>query len=83
MRHRLYERMGRFHVRKEFLDELPDWLQQLMARVIVLKAGFSFEHDGVEYTALCAEFGKGCDLGSIAPVYHPVVQDGRFLRFEP
>ena len=80
MRHKLYERLGKFVIQKEHLDALPDWLQVLMARVIILRADFSFQEDGVEYTALSPEFdigGINCSLR----LYRPVVEDGRFLRW--
>lgn len=80
MRHKLFERIGRFVVRKTDLDALPDWLQQIMARVIVLRADFSHYEDGVEYTALSPEFDKS-DETAMATTYRPVIEDGRFLRW--
>jgi hypothetical protein len=80
-RHKLYERVGHFTVRKVDLDALPDWLQQMKARVIVLKAGYSVERDGIEYVALCPEFGPYAP-GAWPNHYSPVIEDGRFLRFE-
>jgi hypothetical protein len=81
MRHKLYERVGRFVVRKDDLDALPDWLQQMMSRVIVLRSQYALECDGNEYVALCPQF-QASGVGMAMPTYTPLVEDGRFLRFE-
>lgn len=80
MRHPLYERIGRFVIEKSDLDELPDWLQQLMARVIVLQANFSFKEDGSEYIAMSPEFERTSN-DRMVRTYYPVIEDGRFLRW--
>lgn len=80
MRHNLYERIGRFVILKADLDALPDWLQQIMARVIVMKAEFTHMEDGVEYFALSPEFDK-TEGHMVAWTYRPIIEDGRFLRW--
>jgi hypothetical protein len=80
-RHKLYERIGSFTLRKADLDALPDWLQQMMTRVIVVKAGYAIEEDGITYTALCPDF-EPYGRGGWLTRYEPVIEDGRFLRFE-
>lgn len=82
MRHPLYDRMGTFEIKKSDLDALPDWLQQLLARVIVLRAQYSYRVDGNEYLALSPEFSP-VPQGQAAPIYRPVIEDGRFLRWAP
>lgn len=81
MRHKLYERVGRFRIEKPDLDALPDWFQQMMARVIVLRASYTLEHDGNEYIAISPEFAV-IAFGAAPTFYRPIIEDGRFLRFE-
>lgn len=80
-RHRLYDRMGCFTLTKKEVEQLPDWVQQMMARVIVLRAEYKIEADAIEYLALCPQFEQHERFNYPRP-YRPVVEDGRFLRFE-
>lgn len=81
-KHPLYERMGRFLISEDDLRGLPDWLQQMMHRVIVLRAQQRLEFSAVEFTALCPEFNRRLPA-CVLDEYRPVVEGGRFLRFEP
>jgi hypothetical protein len=77
MKHELTKRIGKFTIRKHDLDACAGWIQDLMARVIIVKAEFAFERDGIEYTAFCHEFEK-IDLGQEAPRYLIAIKDDHF-----
>lgn len=80
-RHKLFERFGRVDVPRDEFDALPDWVQQMMSRLIVLRVDHALYHDTISFTALCPQFAAVL-LGDIPPLYRPVVEDGLFLRFK-
>lgn len=80
-RHKLFERFGRVDISRDEFDGLPDWVQQMMSRLIVVRVEHSLYHDMVSFTALSSQFAAVLP-GDIPPLYRPVVEDGRFLRFD-
>lgn len=78
MKHELTRRVGRFVIDKASLDACADWIQEIMARIIVVRADFHFEKDGIEYVAFCHDFKK-VDIGQETPRYVVTIENGRFL----
>lgn len=66
-------RLGRFKINRDSIDLENKDMRAVMAAVIVVRAEWRYDFDGVSYVALCGDFNPVV-LGERAPEYHPIVE---------
>ena len=64
----LLSRRGRFSISRALLEDNPEPLIEVMAKIIVIRAEFMFDRQHFEYIALSKEFRK-VDDGMLSPEY--------------
>jgi hypothetical protein len=64
----LKNRVGKFEVEREVIDDYPEVVMQIMGQVIVLRAEFLLHKNAIEYIARSPHFEEGPE-GMEAPSY--------------
>lgn len=81
MRHNLYRHRGVVRVKRLYVDQIPDWFREMMARMIVLRVDPRLDTDDVDFFALCEAFPP-INEGSETPRYAAEIDgDDRFVGF--
>lgn len=80
-RHVLFDRIGKFIVKRDTLNQLPDWLREVMANVVVLQIEYKWESDAHLYTVASDKL-PAILPGTYAPTYSIVTDGGRFSSFQ-
>jgi single-stranded DNA-specific DHH superfamily exonuclease len=62
------DRIGRFEIDAETIDESPEVVRAVMATCIVIDASLMAHAKAVSYLALCDAF-EPCGPGSVPPTY--------------
>jgi len=76
-------RIGCFYINLSMINRNPQWLRQLFAKCIVLRAEISYERDAIEYHAICDEFVP-LGIAGTALVYEAEFHSERgFIGFRP
>ncbi len=61
-------RLGRFHLSRQMIEDNPGFVRQVMAKIIVVKAELMWATNNIEYVAICDDF-KPISGGVIVPEY--------------
>jgi hypothetical protein len=67
-----WNRIGRFTIDHEHIDDNPEIVRAIMGTLIVVRAESLFANSCIEYIALCDDF-EAMDPGTMPPFYDVVV----------
>lgn len=68
-------RFGRFYISGRMLKAAPAAVEAILSGMVVVRACYAFDRDGIEYSAASQHFDRLPDDGAESPFYEPTVKD--------
>jgi len=74
-------RLGTFIVSSEMIENYPEIVKQIMGECIIVRAGFSYIEDAIEYTAI-SDWFDAIPINNVPMKYNIIfVKDGNNIKW--